>query len=233
MARLIELNQELLKLADPVQAKNCLWFFKTGKGEYGEGDKFYGIKVPKLRKLASKFEALTLADLDALMRSEMHEERFIALVILTRKYERGDARTKSEIVRWYLKHASRINNWDLVDVSAPRIYGDWILTHGFSKQDKLIESKNLWRRRIAIVGTFMLIRDGRFDEPLRVAEKLLHDKHDLIHKAVGWMLREVGKRDKAVLEKFLHEYVKMMPRTMLRYAIEKFSAIEREKYLKA
>lgn len=230
-----KLKKDLRKLADPIKAKNYARFFKTGKGEYGEGDKFLGIVVPEQRKIAKKYQNLSLTILQRLLSSNMHEYRLTALFILVSQYKkaRKDKKRKEDIVDFYLKNTRNINNWDLVDSSAHYILGDYLL---YKKERsvlyKLAESKNLWEKRIAIISTFAFIRTGQFDDALKISEILLNDKHDLIHKAVGWMLREVGNRKQKIEEEFLRKRCKQMPRTMLRYAVEKFSAKERRKYLR-
>lgn len=227
-----ELKGKLEKLASSKTKKILEGFFKTAPGEYGEGDIFLGIKVPELRKLAKDFYTLTFQDLQGLFLSNIHEHRFIALVILSENYKKGNERNKKDIYDFYLSNTKNINNWDLVDVSAPKIVG----THLGNKDRKILyklsRSKNLWERRIAIVSTMSFIRNNDFFDTLTISELLLNDSEDLIHKACGWMLREVGKRDKKVLKQFLDKFKEQMPRVMLRYAIEKFSPDERRKYLK-
>ncbi len=207
------------------------WFFKTGKGDYGEGDVFAGLKVPTQRKLAREFKDLILTDLKVLLNSSVHEERLIALFILVDRYGKGNEKEKAEIFSFYMKNRKGINNWDLVDLSAPKIVGKHLLNKDRSLLYKFASSKNLWERRIAVLSTYEFIRQDDFETTLEVAEILLEDKHDLIHKAVGWMLREIGKRDLQTEEKFLKKHYKKMPRTMLRYAIEKFPESKRKKYL--
>jgi 3-methyladenine DNA glycosylase AlkD len=226
-----ELIDHLNKLADPKRAKALSWFFKTGPGQYGEGDKFIGITVPELRRVAKDFKELPFVELATLLRSSVHEHRFIALKILVLQYERGDAKKKEEVCRFYLKNIKSINNWDLVDTSAPYILGEYLLNKDKKILYKLVRSKNIWERRISIISTFMLIREGKYNDSLKLAEILLKDKHDLIHKAVGWMLREIGKRSPETEHAFLEKYCGIMPRTMLRYAIEKFPPEKRREYL--
>lgn len=214
----------LLKIADKNKAIILSRFFKTGRGEYGEGDKFLGVVVPKQRKIAKKFIDLPLNQVLKLLKSPIHECRLTALFILIHQYQQGGPEIKRKIFSAYLKNLRYVNNWDLVDSSAPKITGDFLLQQ-FAQQKilyKLAKSKNLWERRIAILSTFTFIRTGQFTDTFRIAKILLHDNHDLIHKAVGWMLREIGKIDQKAEEKFLRKYFKQMPRTMLRYAIEKF-----------
>jgi len=233
MANLIELKKELKKISNPKQAEILQRFFKTGKGEYGEGDVFLGIKVPLQRKIAKKYPNLTLKEINELLSSRMHEERLTSLFILIRKYEKGDAKLKKEIFNFYLKNTNKINNWDLVDLSAPKIIGNYLLDKPKDSLYKLAKSKSLWEKRIAVLSTFEFIRNNQFKDTLSISEILLKDKHDLIHKAVGWMLREIGKRNHEVEESFLKKYYKQMPRTMLRYAIEKFDEKKRRFYLGA
>ena len=223
---------ELEKIADPERAKNLSWFFKTGKGQYGEGDIFIGITVPKLREISKKYQTLQLDDLQKLLDSKIHEYRLSALMILRLKYEKiDDNKFKEEIVNFYLKNTKKINNWDLVDLSCHYILGNWLLDKDRKILYKLAKSKNLWEMRIAIISTFAFIRENQFEDTLKISEIHLSDKHDLIHKAVGWALREVGKKDKKTETDFLNKHYKTMPRTMLRYAIEKFSDNERKHFL--
>lgn len=230
-ASLNELRKKIKVLGTPEISKTMQWFFKTGKGEYGEGDIFAGLKVPTQRKLAREFKDLSLTDLKILLNSPIHEERLISLFILVDKYAISDEQGKESIFSFYLKNRRGINNWDLVDLSAPKIIGKHLLNKDKSLLFKFALSKNLWERRISILSTYEFIRNDNFDTTFKTAEILLKDNHDLIHKAVGWMLREVGKRDLKAEENFLKIYYKKMPRTMLRYAIEKFSEIKRKKYL--
>jgi 3-methyladenine DNA glycosylase AlkD len=227
-----DIVEDLDKLKDPEKARVLSRFFKTGKGEYGEGDIFLGIPVPLQRKVARKYPGLSLEDAQGLLSSKIHEHRLVALLILIFKYRRSDGKGKSEIFDFYLKNTSGINNWDLVDLSAQHIIGDYLLMSDRSLLQKLAQSKNFWERRIAIMSTFAFIRNQQFEDTLRIAAMLMHDKHDLIHKAVGWMLREVGKRDGEQLERFLKKYSGVMPRTMLRYSIERFDEGKRKAYLK-
>lgn len=226
-----QVRKALERLKNPKKAKISARFFKTGKGEYGEGDVFLGLIVPQMRKIAKKHERLSLKDLQELLNTQIHEYRFTALVILTNQYEKGNGRLKKEIARFYLNNAKKVNNWDLVDISAPKILGPYLLSKNRSILYKLARSKKLWERRIAIMSTFAFIREGEFDDTLKIAKMLLKDNHDLIHKAVGWMLREVGKKDQVVEERFLRKYCQHMPRTMLRYAIERFNPKKRRFYL--
>jgi len=231
MSDLNKLKIELKKLASKQQAKILQRFFKTGKGQYGEGDIFLGIKVPVQREVAKKYFNLTLSDLQKLLNSNIHEYRLIALFILIAQYNKVNELKKKKIYQFYLKNTKKINNWDLVDLSAPNIVGNFLLDKNRSILYKLAKSKNLWEKRIAILATYT-IRNNDYSDTLKISKILLYDDHDLIHKAVGWMLREVGNRDMKAEEKFLQKYVKQMPRTMLRYAIEKFPEKKRLSYLK-
>jgi len=229
--RLKELRKNIRTLASPEISKTMQWFFKTSKGEYGEGDVFVGLKVPTQRKLARGFKDLALADLKILLNSPVHEERLISLFILVDKYNKGDEKEKAKIFSFYLKNKKGINNWDLVDLSAPKIIGKHLLKKSKSLLFKFALSKNLWERRIAVLSTYEFIRNDDYATTLQIAKILLQDNHDLIHKAVGWMLREIGKKDLRAEENFLKIHYKKMPRTMLRYAIEKFPETKRKKYL--
>jgi len=227
-----ELKKSLNKLANPVQAKILQGFFKTGVGEYGEGDIFLGISMPAQRKNAKNYAGLNLSKIKELLESDIHEHRMAAIIILVEKYQKANDEEKANIANFYLKNAKRINNWDLVDVSAPKILGDFLLDKDKKVLYDFAKSKNLWEKRIAIISTFGFIRKEKFYDALSISEILLNDSHDLIHKAVGWMLREIGNRDIDVEEEFLKKYYKTMPRTMLRYAIEKFDEEKRLGYLK-
>jgi len=231
MSSLQNLRKELKSLANPEKAKILQGFFKTGQGQYGEGDVFLGIVVPEQRKLAKKYwNLIGPQDLQILLNSEVHEERLIALLILVKKYENSEI-ARQLVFDFYLENTKNINNWDLVDLSAPNIVGKFLLDKKRDVLYDLVKSSNLWDKRISIISTFSFIREKDFEDTLRISEILLKDEHDLIHKAVGWMLREVGKRDVNVLEDFLKKHYKNMPRTMLRYAIEKFDEKKRKKYL--
>jgi len=258
--------KELDKLADPVKARFLQGFFKTGKGQYAEGDQFIGITVPLQRQIAKRFKNLELREIQKLLDSSVHEHRLTALEILVMQYEMVNASgskkslselekekahmKKEKLVRFYLKNTKRINNWDLVDASAPYILGDWLISSRFGEAVinpkllnhsagnderkilfKLADSKQLWERRIAIVATLAFIRKGEFSYTLCLAKKLMSDDQDLIHKATGWMLREVGKRSERDLAEFLDEHHGKMPRTMLRYAIERLPESKRKRYL--
>ena len=222
---------DLQNLNDPVKAEILSKFFKTGKGQYGEGDIFLGIKVPEQRKVAKKYTGLTLDDISHLLKSEIHEFRLTALFILVLKYKKEDTHGKQEIVDFYLRNTENINNWDLVDSSAHYILGDFLLDKDRSILYELARSENLWERRIAMLSTFAFIKNEQFEDALNISEILLFDKHDLIHKAVGWMLREIGKSDLKTEDEFLQKHYNEMPRTMLRYAIEKFDEEKRNFYL--
>jgi 3-methyladenine DNA glycosylase AlkD len=229
--RLATLRAELGNLGDPVRAKHSLGFFKTGPGQYGEGDKFRGLTVPQMRSLARKYRDLDEADALELLASPWHEDRLVALLLLVQKYERADDAGRAKIHRAYLANVRYINNWDLVDLSAGYIVGRHLDARDISLLKKLAASKDLWERRIAIVATSAFIRQEDFRPTLEVASLLLGDSHDLIHKATGWMLREVGKRDRSVLDAFLEKNYKRMPRTTLRYAIERHPERIRKSWL--
>jgi len=226
----MSLQQELQNLANPEQAAILQRFFKTGPGEYGAGDKFLGIKVPVLRKISKKYHNLQLVEVDTLINSSVHEERLVALFILIGQYKKLE--NKQPIYDFYVAHMNHINNWDLVDLSAPHIVGAYL----FDKDKQILQTwakaQNIWARRIAMIAPFYFIKNNEFTDALIVAKILLHDTEDLLHKAVGWMLREIGKRNLAIEEKFLKKHYKNMPRTMLRYAIEKFQEDKRQAYLK-
>ena len=226
-----QIRRRLRALANPRQAAILQRFFKTGPGEYGEGDIFLGIKVPVLRKLSREFEGVGAGGAARLLRSRRHEERLLALLILVRRYERGGVDEKQRLYALYLKHTRHINNWDLVDLSAPNIVGAHLEHRARRVLYRLARSTRLWERRIAILATFHFIRRREFADTLAIAARLLDDEQDLIHKAVGWMLREVGKRDQAAEEAFLRQHYRRMPRTMLRYAIERFPDPLRRRYL--
>ena len=225
--RLADLRKELSAAADPERAKNLTWFFKTGKGQYGHGDKFIGITVPVIRRIAHRYLGLPLEEVGKLLNSPIHEHRFAAIEILVAKYK-GNERA---VYDFYLKNTRYVNNWDLVDTSAPYIVGAHLLTRPRRVLYKLARSGSLWERRIAMVSTMMLIRAGQIEDTFAIAKILLSDDHDLIHKAVGWMMREAGKRDAPALLRFLEQHYDQMPRTALRYAIERFPAAERKKML--
>lgn len=226
-----EIRKKIEAEKNPAQELILQRFFKTGKGDYGEGDVFYGIKVPVQRKIVKQFKDLSYDDLQILISSKIHEERLIAALILVERFKRSDKQARKVIFNFYLKNRKGINNWDLVDLSAPNIVGEFLLDKKKDLLYKFARSKNLWQKRISILSTFTFIRNGLFEDTLEISKILLNDKHDLIHKAVGWMLREVGNRDIKAEEDFLKIHYKTMPRTMLRYAIEKFPENKRKLYL--
>jgi 3-methyladenine DNA glycosylase AlkD len=207
-------------------------FFKTGKGEYGEGDIFAGLKVPVSRKIANQFKDLAFPDLQKIIKSKIHEERLIALFILVAKFKKAGDKEREKIFNFYLKNMRYVNNWDLVDLSAEKIIGAYLIDKNTNLLFELAKSGNIWERRIAIMSTFHFIKAHQFAATLKISEMLLKDKHDLIHKASGWMLREIGKRDIQAEEIFLQKFYTTMPRTMLRYAIEKFPEKKRLDYLR-
>jgi 3-methyladenine DNA glycosylase AlkD len=228
---LAELKKKIKLASSPNIAIILQRFFKTGKGEYGEGDIFAGIKVPVLRAIAKEHYELGFDDLKELIKSHIHEERMISLFILVHKFIKGDEKIREKVFRFYLKNTKTINNWDLVDLSAPQIIGGSLVDKERTVLYELAASKSLWERRISMLATFTFIKKGDFNDTIEIAKILLYDKHDLIQKAVGWMLREIGKRDIETEEEFLKEYCKTMPRTMLRYAIEKFPEDKRKYYM--
>lgn len=226
-----KIKKDLKKVSSKKRAETNARYFKSGPGEYGEGDIFMGVDTPSQRSVAKKyFKEISLKESIELLKSKIHEERATALMILVLKYEKGDE--KEKIYNLYLKNTKYINNWDLVDTSAEDIVGAFLFKKSKAPLTKLAKSKDLWEKRISIIATFRFIKENKFSETLRIAKILLNDEHDLIHKAVGWMLREVGNRDLPTEEKFLKQYYKTMPRTMLRYAIEKFPEPKRQRYLK-
>lgn len=207
-------------------------FFKTGKGQYGEGDVFLGVVVPNIRKICTEYyKEISLTDIEYFLHSEIHEYRLFALLVLVKQFEKGNDTERSNIYKYYLKNTKYINNWDLVDLTAPNIVGRFLLNNDRNILYKLVKSKSIWEVRIAVLATFTFIREGDFVDILEISKLLLNHNHDLIHKAVGWMLREVGKRDIRSLRAFLDGNASIMPRTMLRYAIEKFDKEERLKYM--
>ncbi|MFZ5437485.1 MAG: DNA alkylation repair protein [Patescibacteria group bacterium] len=224
---------ELKKLANPQKAKVLQGFFKTGQSQYGAGDVFWGITVPAQRKIAKSFKDLTLTEVKKLIYSSVHEQRLTGLLILVYQYEQADQNEQNKIFEFYFKHRTQVNNWDLVDVTTPKIVGQHILNKPELQPQvfALINSTNLWDRRIALLATFPFIKKEIFQPTLSLATKVLADQHDLIHKASGWMLREVGKMQKKPLLDFLDKHKQKMPRTMLRYAIEKLAEPVRKKYL--
>jgi len=227
------LLKELKAKENSQKAKLLSGFFKTGKGQYGEGDFFLGITVPESRGLAIKHSELALSDISKLIKNKYHEARLVALLLLVHKYKKGNKIEKRQIYNFYLSHTKYINNWDLVDLSAGYIVGDYLFNNKREVLIKLANSKNLWEKRIAIISTFAFIYKGESEWTFKIIKILMKDKHDLIHKACGWMLREVGKRvSEKELLKFLDSNIKNMPRTMLRYAIERLPETKRKYYLK-
>jgi 3-methyladenine DNA glycosylase AlkD len=229
---LSELRRELESASDAKRAKNLAWFFKTGKGEYGEGDQFCGITVPALRKIASRCPHLKLSDTKKLLGSDIHEHRLAALLILVDQYKRADTPKREKIFDFYLANTRCINNWDLVDASARDIVGEHLASRSRKILYTLAKSADLWERRIAIIATHAFIRRGDLSETFSISELLLGDKHDLIHKAVGWMLREAGKHSEPQLVRFLKTHYSAMPRTTLRYAIERMPEGVRKRHLR-
>ena len=229
---LSQLKKEIESYASPEKAKIYARFFKTGKGQYGEGDKFLGLTVPEQRKLAQKYVNLSFDYIKELLHSEYHEHRLTGLFILVYNYGKVKDNEKQKIIDFYLKHKHRGNNWDLIDCVADKLLGKHIIDIDKSILYELAKSENLWDRRIAIITTFEFIRNKKFDETIKIAEILLKDEHDLIHKAVGWMLREMGKRDEKELIKFLDKHYKKMPRTMLRYAVERLNERRKKIYMR-
>ena len=227
-----DIIQRLKELGDSKRAQVSQRFFKTGTGDYGEGDVFIGLRVPELRKLAKEYRSLPLTEVTRLLHSPIHEARLLSVFILVLAYDKGDETSKAQIYHLYLQNTRFINNWDLVDASAEHIVGAHLRDRSRDPLHALAESDLLWDRRIAVLATFHLIKRGEFEETLRIAKCLLRDPEDLIHKAVGWMLREIGKRDQRTEEAFLRTHYKVMPRTMLRYAIEKFPEPLRLQYLR-
>ena len=225
------IERELESLAEAPRVAILQRFFKTGPGEYGEGDRFRGLRVPILRGLARKYQDLSLAEAGDLLQSAFHEDRLLALLILIRQYYRGGQAVRDQIHRFYLEHTGSVNNWDLVDASAPHLLGHYLEDRPRDLLTRLAAG-NLWERRMAIIATLHFIKRQDFDDTLRIARLLLEDPEDLIHKAVGWMLREVEKRQTTVAEAFLQEHYRQMPRTMLRYAIERLPEARRQAYLK-
>lgn len=227
-----EIETRLREMGDAEHARFVAGYFRTGPGEYGEGDQFLGIRIPALRRLARELRGTPPDTAAELLRSPWHEARLLALLLLVDGYARGDAAARDAIYRLYLENTRYVNNWDLVDSSAPGIVGAHLAEGDRGVLERLARSDSLWERRIAILATQHLIRLGDFATTLKIAEMLVDDRHDLIHKAVGWMLREVGNRDRAAAEGFLRRHHRTMPRTMLRYAIERFPPGLRQAYMK-
>lgn len=228
-----EITGHLMSLRDRERAAHSQRYFKTGPGEYGHGDRFLGIRMPVIRQAVRQYRNTSLDAAAELLKSEYHEIRLFALLLLVARFTKGDAAEQEGIYRLYLANTRHINNWDLVDSSAPHIVGAYLADKDRGILYRLAASPSLWERRIAILATFSFIRAGQFDDALRIAEQLLAAPEDLLHKAVGWMLREIGKRDKATEVAFLNAHHRDMPRIMLRYAIEKFGEAERTTYLRS
>jgi 3-methyladenine DNA glycosylase AlkD len=232
MATTDDVRHDLASLADPRRAAGVSRFLQMAPGGYGEGDRAIGVSVPDQRKVAGRYwRDLSLTETAELLTSGVHEERLTALLILVRKFAKGDEDERGRIFRIVLANTGRINNWDLVDSSAPYIVGPWLIDKDRSVLERLADSELVWDRRIAIMATFAFIKVGDFQWTFRLSERLLHDSHDLVRKAVGWMLREVGNRDRVAEEEFLARHYRVMPRVMLRYAIEKFEPERRMEYL--
>jgi len=227
----IVVKKNLLKYSSAKKAAILSSFFKTGKGEYGEGDKFIGVKMPEQRAVAKEAIDLKYSEISKLLSSKIHEHRMTGLLILVYKFEKAELKEKHKIFTFYKKHLSSVNNWDLVDVTCDKIIGGHLLDKDRKLLYRYAKSSHLWTRRIAIVSTFAFIKKNDFSDTFAIAEILLHDKHDLIHKATGWMLREIGKRESHLLEAFLGRHAAVMPRTMLRYSIERFSEKKRKYYM--
>lgn len=228
----IEIQKELETYVDPVKREYLHGFFKTGKGQYGEGDKFLGVVVPNTRIVAKRHKDIPFEVMAELLQSEWHECRLCALLMMVERFKKSDEKEREAIYRFYLSQTERINNWDLVDLSAPYIVGEYLRDKSRDDLYRLAESNLLWEQRIAVVATVTLIRNNDFTDILRLAELLLQHKHDLMQKAIGWMLREMGKKDRDLLLQFLDKYRMVMPRTMLRYSIEKLTEAERKYYMK-
>jgi 3-methyladenine DNA glycosylase AlkD len=226
-------RKEIRTLANKEIAQHSLRFFKTDKGEYGHGDFFLGVRAPQIRLIAKKHIDISITDMKTLIQSKYHEERFLGLIILVNKYAKTkDKKNRNQLYKIYVSSFKYINNWNLVDVTCPHVTGKHLIDKDRTILYKWAKSEDLWTKRIAMVSTFSFIRKNDLEDTFKIAEILLHDEHDLIHKAVGWMLREAGKRDIKKEETFLKKYYKTMPRTMLRYSIEKFPETKRQKYLK-
>ena len=228
-----EISKRLQGMGNQEDARFLQGFFKTGPGQYGEGDIFLGIRVPAVRRLAREYKVLPFKEVLFLLKSPYHEIRLFALISLVNAFATADESAKNKIYEFYLANTRYINNWDLVDLSAPNIVGRYLFTKSRKPLYKLAKSQNLWERRIAVLSTFYFIKNNQFDDSLQTVEILLKDKEDLIHKAAGWMLREIGKRDLETAELFLRKHCRTMPRTMLRYAIERFSPGQRKRFLEA
>lgn len=229
-----DVEKALKELSSDQKADSSRLFFKAGPGEYGEGDEFIGVKVPDQRTVSRQFRDLELREVQELLDGPIHEHRLTALFILCLQFEKADVISRKRIYEMYLKNVSKgnVNNWDLVDSSAHKIVGDYLLDKDRGKLYELAESDNLWKQRVSIISTYHFIKNDQFGDTLLISELLLGHEHDLIHKAVGWMLREVGNRDAPTEQDFLDKHYKQMPRTMLRYAIEKFPETTRQQYLR-
>ena len=226
-----EISKLLQKMGDKEDSLFLQGFFKTGVGQYGEGDVFLGIRVPALRKMAKEYKALPLKEVLLLLRSPYHEVRLFALILFVNTFAKSDETIQKKIYNLYVANTRYINNWDLVDISAPNIVGAFLMERSRKPLYQLAKSKSLWERRMATLATFYFIKNNQFADALKIVRILLQDKEDLIHKAAGWMLREIGKRDIACAESFLQKHCQVMPRTMLRYAIERFTPSKRRKYM--
>ncbi len=226
-----DITAALKKVSTVDRARANEWFFKTGPGEYGEGDQFMGVTMPNIRGVIANYRGIKLSEVKKLINSPIHEKRMAGLLILVDKYKSGDEPTKKKVYDYYMDNLDSVNNWDLVDVTTPKIVGDYLLNRNKEVLYKLVKSKIIWERRVAVLATFTFIDNQQFDDALAIADILMDDKHDLIHKAVGWMLREIGKRDITVEEAFLDKHYKTMPRTALRYAIERMSESRRKHYM--
>lgn len=231
MTQFQQLERDMRRLASPAKAKSSAWFFKTGPGEYGAGDRFLGLTVPTQRQLVQRYRNLPLLNIAQLLRSPFHEHRLTAVLILVDQYRHAEPQQQARLAAFYLRHRRGVNNWDIVDSSAPYILGAHSLSRSRTVLYRLIRSRSIWDRRIAVLATFWFIRQGDYADALRLARLSLNDDHDLMQKAVGWMLREIGKKNIRVERDFLDRYAPRMPRTMLRYAIEKFPPSVRQRYL--
>ncbi len=229
-----DIADELNALENPADAAFLQRFFKTGKGQYGEGDVFIGLRVPQTRVIAKKYRDLPLLEIEKLLDSPIHEHRLCAVIIMTERAKRAkDDSEKEDLYQLYLRRSDRINNWDIIDISCGHVVGGYLLDKPRDQLYKLVKSKVMWERRIAIISTSRFIADGQVDDTFELAEKLLRDDQDLIHKATGWMLREAGKRDELRLKDFLDQYAAVMPRTMLRYSLEKLHPADKAHYMAA
>lgn len=232
MSRCKEIQQALRSLGDKEIAQHSRKFFKTARGEYGEGDQFIGVRVPVTRKIANTYKNTPLIEIEKLLSSKFHEERLLAVIMLANVAKTADEQLLKTLYQIYIKNSKYINNWDIVDSSAPHIVGKYLYNNNRSPLYKFARSRSLWEKRISIISTLYFIKQDDYTDTLAIAEILLNDSHDLIHKACGWMLREVGNRNIEAEEAFLRQHYQHMPRTMLRYAIEKFPEVKRQKYLR-